>query len=70
MLNTKIKQIQEFCSKNADPGIVKKYSRYFKEGYKGYGIDHKIFETQKNKWLEEWKKQKAFFLNGKIIAVD
>ncbi len=55
MTETKFKQIQEFCTKNADAAIVKKYSRYFKDGYKGYGIDHKIFEAQKNKWLEEWK---------------
>jgi 3-methyladenine DNA glycosylase AlkD len=30
--------IREFCEENANPAIVEKYSRYFKEGYDAYGL--------------------------------
>jgi len=33
-----ITEIRSFCENHADPSIVQKYSRYFKEGYTGYGI--------------------------------
>ena len=31
MIETKIKEIREFCESNSDPEIIKKYSKYFKE---------------------------------------
>jgi 3-methyladenine DNA glycosylase AlkD len=49
-------EIRRFCEKNANPEIVKKYSRYFTEGYDAYGIDSKASESQQDKWLELWKK--------------
>jgi 3-methyladenine DNA glycosylase AlkD len=54
-LELKHKEIVEFCLANSDHSIVNKYSRYFKEGYYGYGIDSKILESQKTKWLDSWK---------------
>lgn len=57
MIEQKIKEIQDFCIKNSDAKIVEKYSKYFKEGYNGYGIDQKIFEHQKNQWIEQWKEE-------------
>jgi len=54
-LDDKFYEINTFCEQNADPGIVKKYARYFTEGYDAYGIPPKIFEDQKTKWLEFWK---------------
>jgi 3-methyladenine DNA glycosylase AlkD len=54
-LELKHKEIIEFCLANSDDSIVNKYSRYFKEGYYGYGIDSKILESQKTKWLDSWK---------------
>ena len=54
-LELKHKEIIEFCLANSDNSIVNKYSRYFKEGYYGYGIDSKILESQKTKWLDSWK---------------
>lgn len=54
-LDLKHKEIIDFCLANSDNSIVNKYSRYFKEGYCGYGIDSKIFESQETKWLESWK---------------
>lgn len=53
-LELKQKEIINFCIANIDDSIIKKYSRYFKEGYDAYGIDSKILESQKNKWLDSW----------------
>jgi len=50
----KVKEIQEFCKRNADPAIVAKYAKYFKEGYDGYGVDDKIFQMQRDEWLKKW----------------
>lgn len=55
MLNEKIKEIKEFCELNSDPKIIAKYSKYFKEGYNGYGIDSKISKSQNAKWLASWE---------------
>ncbi|MEO1012672.1 MAG: DNA alkylation repair protein [Bacteroidota bacterium] len=55
MLSNRIKEIRFFFKANADITIVKKYERYFKEGYDGYGIDTKIFEKQRDTWIENWK---------------
>ena len=49
-------EIRRFCEKNANPEIVKKYSRYFTEGYDAYGLDDKILVSQRDKWLELWGK--------------
>lgn len=55
MVNSKIKRIRRFCETNSNPDIIKKYSKYFKEGYNGYGIEQKIFVNQSAQWIEEWK---------------
>jgi len=57
MIKGKLKEIREFCIKNADPEIVKKYSRYFKNGFDGYGIDTKVFEKQRDLWIKSWKNE-------------
>ena len=57
MINTKIKEIKGFCETNSDPDIVKKYQRYFKEGYDGYGIDDNLFKQQIEIWIEQWKNE-------------
>lgn len=40
---------------NSNPANIVKYSRYFKEGFDGYGLDQKVFEAQRDKWILEWK---------------
>jgi len=57
MISQKTQEIRNFCEKNADPAIVAKYAKYFKEGYDGYGIDTKIFEIQRDAWLATWKNE-------------
>ncbi len=53
----KHKEIVEFFHANSDESVIKKYSRYFKEGYDAYGIDSKTIESQKTKWLDSWKNE-------------
>jgi len=55
MINAKIREIRNFCESNANPEIVRKYSKYFKEGFDGYGIDKDVYENQRDKWIAEWK---------------
>ena len=57
MMDNKLTEIREFCSKNSNPENVKKYSRYFKEGFDGYGIDQKVFEKQRDQWIDAWKSE-------------
>ncbi len=35
-----VADVRAFCTANADAEVVKKYSRYFKEGYDAYGLDN------------------------------
>lgn len=51
----KFLEIRAFCEANANPEIVKKYSRFFTEGYDAYGLGRVVFETQRDHWLREWK---------------
>ena len=54
-LDKLVKEIREFFKKNSDESIVKKYSRYFKEGYDGYGIEQNIFIAKKDEWFALYK---------------
>jgi len=55
MIDSKIKEIRKFCESNSDPEIIKKFSKYFKEGYDGYGIDKNVIEKQIDNWKDQWK---------------
>lgn len=55
MIDSKVKEIKAFCESNSDQEIIKKYQKYFKEGYDGYGIDDKVFKRQIEFWVEQWK---------------
>jgi 3-methyladenine DNA glycosylase AlkD len=57
MIENKFKEIRNFCEVNSNPEIIKKYQKYFKEGYDGYGIDHKLFKSQIENWIEQWKEE-------------
>jgi 3-methyladenine DNA glycosylase AlkD len=67
-IDEKFLEIRRFCEKNANPEIVKKYSRYFTEGYDAYGLDQETYESQRDKWLELWKKD--FTLNDFLLLGD
>ena len=55
MIKGKIKEIRKFCELNSDPKIIAKYSKYFIEGFDGFGIDNKVLINQLESWSEEWK---------------
>ncbi len=55
MIDSKVKEIREFCINNSDPGIIKKYQRYFKDGYDGYGIEDNLLRAQIDQWIVQWK---------------
>lgn len=57
MIAKKLKEIRDFCLKNSNQGNVKKYSRYFKDGFDGYGIKTKVFEKQRDLWIQNWKNE-------------
>ncbi len=71
-IEEKFLEIKRFCEKNAKPKIVKKYSRYFTEGYDAYGLDQKTYESQRDKWLGLWKKDLTLndflLLGDKLIS--
>jgi len=55
MIDSKIKEIREFCVTNSNPEIIRKYEKYFRDGYDGYGIDDNVFKIQLADWIECWK---------------
>ncbi|WP_430933404.1 DNA alkylation repair protein [Saccharicrinis sp. 156] len=57
MIQGKFNEISNFCQSNSSHKIVKKYERYFKEGFDGYGIEQKTFERQRDKWIQEWNSE-------------
>ncbi len=73
MIDKKIKEIRDFCVKNSKQSNIDKYSRYFKGGFDGYGIDQKVYEAQRDLWIEDWKKEmtigKYLELGDKLIAI-
>ena len=49
------REIKNFCLENSNNEIVKKYSRYFKGGYNGFGLDkdmipQKVKEFKSQSW--------------------
>ena len=42
------KEIRTYCQANASEAIVKKYKRYFKEGYDAYGLTRELLENKVN----------------------
>ena len=47
------KDIQAFYKKNANPEIVKKYAKFFREGYDAYGIDTQIYANKVDQLYSE-----------------
>ncbi len=49
------RQMQAYFKKHADPIMIEKYSRFFRDGYDPYGVDPKILSPQLDVWYEEVK---------------
>lgn len=45
--------IRKYCQANADEAIVKKYSKYFKEGYDAYGLTKQKYEDKVESILDD-----------------
>ena len=50
-----VKNIRDYCIANANPELVKKYSRYFKEDYDAYGLSSEQMQTKTASLLSEYK---------------
>jgi 3-methyladenine DNA glycosylase AlkD len=50
-----LNEIQKFFAKNKNPENVKKYSKFFKEGYDAYGLDGKTIETKRAELIDKYK---------------
>jgi len=49
--------IRKFLKANADPANVKKYSRYFKEGYDPYGVDWEKLHLKIDEWFDTCREE-------------
>lgn len=49
-IDTLLHEIVTFFEENQNPEIVKKYSRFFREGYDAYGIDKDLLPRQQKIW--------------------
>jgi 3-methyladenine DNA glycosylase AlkD len=48
-------EIRDYCRAHANPKLVQKYARYFREGYDAWGLldqSHPFWNSQKAEWLE------------------
>ncbi len=45
--------IRSYCRENADEAVVKKYSKYFKEGYDAYGLSREKYEAKVKSLLSD-----------------
>jgi 3-methyladenine DNA glycosylase AlkD len=54
-IKTILKEIKDYFEENQNPEIVKKYSRYFKDGYDAYGIDQQLFVERRKYLYEKYK---------------
>ena len=52
-----VDEMRAFCQSHADPAVVAKYAKYFKEGYDGYGIDREIWEQHGEQICQKYRHQ-------------
>ena len=45
-------EVREYCIAHANPDLVRKYAKFFREGYDAYGIDHKDPEWERHR--KDW----------------
>jgi 3-methyladenine DNA glycosylase AlkD len=46
-------EIRNYCQEHANEEIVRKYAKYFKEGYDAYGLTRELLETKVNSLLQD-----------------
>ncbi len=50
-----LKEIKAYFEENQNPDLVKKYSRFFSEGYDAYGINQKLFEEKRKELVDNYR---------------
>lgn len=69
-LRAAVDDVRSFCRANADPAIVKKYAKYFKEGYDGYGIAKEVWEENRTRFYDKYRDRltiNGFLKLGEIL---
>ncbi len=56
-------EIRKYCRANADEANVKKYSRYFKEGFDAYGLSKEIYGDKVDSLLSDKRVNMKLVLN-------
>jgi 3-methyladenine DNA glycosylase AlkD len=52
-----LKEIRSFYEAHSDPVLVRKYARFFVEGYDAFGVDGKLTALQRKTWFEDWSRE-------------
>ncbi|HPS27790.1 MAG TPA: DNA alkylation repair protein, partial [Bacteroidales bacterium] len=72
LISSCCKSVHAFLAAHDDPEIVKKYARYFREGYDAWGVDDKVMRAQRDIWYSQWKQQlsrkQLLVLGDKLMA--
>ncbi len=50
-------EIRQFLKANADEAVVKKYAKYFKEGYDPYGVAGEKLRPKIDEWFKVCKEK-------------
>ena len=53
-LRDRLTEIRDFCCAHADEARVRKYARFFTEGYDAYGLELHQMERQRDAWLAQY----------------
>ena len=61
--------IQQYGAANANPAIVEKYARYFKEGYDAYGLNHEQVKEKVDEVLSMAEISQDFILETSMLMV-
>ena len=61
--------IRKYCKANADEAIVKKYSRFFKDGYDAYGLTREKLEEKVDSILSDKKVNMRLVLSTSRLLV-
>lgn len=60
LVRTLLARIRAFCEANADPKVIVKYGKYFKEGYDAYGVAFDTLGKEADAILEEHREALGF----------
>lgn len=64
-------EIRKFCRKNSQDSVIRKYAKYFRDGYDAYGVDPQLLESQRDLWMERYKLGlKGYLALGDLLVRD